>query len=530
MNIKFRLLILIILPGSFCLKQTSIGQSPTVTDTTKIILTPAPSPTPRINGTKVFGVRPGSPLLYTIAATGDRPMSFHATKLPKGVTLDPEKGRLTGTIAKRGTYRIKIIAKNALGKAERELRIVVGDAISLTPLMGCNTYGGWGPFVNEKNIRDAAAALVQTGLINHGYSYVNIDDGWQGKRGGKYNAIQPNEKFADMKRLSEDVHNLGLKLGIYTSPWTNTYEGFVGSSSDNADGSWTRPDPPRSGTGKFGKYLFYENDAKQWAEWGIDYCKFDWKIDSVFRVQAIRQALDATGRDFILEISNDGKLKDAPLMTSVANMTRTTDDIIDVWENHQLDSHVKNWGMSIRDIWRVHQQWQPYSRPGHWNMPCPLRVGLLGGWDLKPLRPTRLTPNEQYSHISLWCLWSAPLIIGCPPERLDAFTLNLLTNDEVLEIDQDPLGQQARQVAVTKGEVLVKALEDGTLAIGLFNIDSLQTQVGILWEQLGIKGNYRVRDLWRQKDLGVFSTGFSSEIPPHGVVLIRIKKAKNKMK
>lgn len=514
--------------GLFVVMQKLVAQSPYLPDTAKIILTPPPSPHPKINGARVFGVRPNSPILYTIAATGDRPMTFAAAHLPKGVKLNPTTGRLSGSLSKKGTYRISLRAKNALGVAKRELQLVVGDEISLTPLMGCNTYGGWGPFVNEKNIRDAAAALVSTGLINHGYSFVNIDDGWQGKRGGPYNAIQPNEKFSDMKRLSEDIHNLGLKLGIYTSPWTSTYEGFVGSSSDNADGSWTRPDPPRSGTGKFGKYLFYENDAKQWAEWGIDYCKFDWKIDSVFRVKGIRNALDHTGRDIILEISNNGKLADAPEMTQVANMTRTTDDIIDVWENEQLDSHIKKWAMSVRDIWRAHQHWQTYNRPGHWNMPCPLRVGMLGGWDLKPLRPTRLTPNEQYSHISLWCLWSAPLIIGCPPERLDAFTLSLLTNDEVIEIDQDPLGQQARQIEVAKGEVLVKELADGDLAIGLFNPGSELTQIGINWEQIGLSGNYIVRDLWRQKNLGVFSSGFSGEVPAHGVVLLRIKSARQK--
>jgi alpha-galactosidase len=155
-------------------------------------------------------------------------------------------------------------------------------------------------------------------------------------------------------------------------------------------------------------------------------------------------------------------------------------------------------------------------------MACPLRVGLLGGWDLKPLRPTRLSPNEQYSHISLWCLWSAPLIIGCPPERLDKFTLNLLSNDEVLEINQDPLGQQARQVE--KGEVLVKNLEDGFLAVGLFNTGSEKDVISINSSQLGLKYKFSVRDLWRQKSLGIFEGSFSAEVPPNGVLLVKITK------
>ena len=513
----------IFLIGFIALLNVDLNAQNTIAlDTVKYILTPEPGAKPRINGAKIHGLRPNSPLLYKIAVTGNRPMVYGAQNLPSGIKLDKRTGTLTGRINRKGTYKIMLTAKNAKGIARRELRLVVGDEISLTPLMGCNTYGGWGPFVNEKNIRDAANALVATDLINHGYSYVNIDDGWQGKRGGEFNAIQPNEKFFDMKQLANDIHQVGLKLGIYTSPWTSTYEGFIGSSSDNIDGSWIKPNPPRSGTGKFGKYIFYENDAKQWAEWGIDYCKFDWRIDSVFRVKGIREALDKTGRDIILEISNNGKLIDAPEMTKVANMTRTTDDIIDVWENEQIDSHVKKWGMSIRDIWRVHSKWQSYNRPGHWNMACPLRVGLLGGWDLKPLRPTRLSPNEQYSHISLWCLWSAPLIIGCPPERLDKFTLNLLSNDEVLEINQDPLGQQARQVQVEKGEVLVKKLEDGSLAVGLFNTGSEKDVISINSSQLGLKYKFSVRDLWRQKNLGIFEGSFSAEVPPHGVLLLKI--------
>jgi alpha-galactosidase len=158
-------------------------------------------------------------------------------------------------------------------------------------------------------------------------------------------------------------------------------------------------------------------------------------------------------------------------------------------------------------------------------MPCPLRVGFLGGWDLKPMKPTRLTPDEQYSHISLWSLWSAPIIIGCPPERLDEFTLSLLSNDEVIEIDQDPLGMQAKSVTVEKGEVLVKNMEDGTLAIGLFNPGDEPQTVKITWEALGLKGNQIVRDVWRQKDLGTFEQSFSSEVPSHGVILVRIKSS-----
>jgi alpha-galactosidase len=173
-------------------------------------------------------------------------------------------------------------------------------------------------------------------------------------------------------------------------------------------------------------------------------------------------------------------------------------------------------------LWVAHKKWEKYNRPGHWNMPCPLRVGLLGGWDNKPLRPSRLTVDEQFSHISLWCLWSAPIIIGAPLNTLDAFTLSLLTNDEVLDIDQDPLGLQARDIDVAGGEVLVKKLEDGTVAVGLFNPGETASTVAVSWPEAGVQGRQLVRDLWRQKDLGVVENRFSAEVSAHGVVLVRL--------
>lgn len=494
------------------------------------ILTPKPGPEPRINGARVFGVRPGSPFLFQIPATGDRPMRFAVERLPSGLTVDPETGLITGTLRERGTHETTVVAANARGTARRSFRIEVGDRIALTPVMGCNTYGGWGPFVTEANVRAAAEALVKTGLMRHGYSYVNIDDGWQGARGGKYNAIQPNEKFGDLRVLCDDLHRMGLKAGIYSTPWTSSYEGFVGGSSDDPQGAWTRPNPPRSGTGRFGRHRFEAADARQFAEWGFDYFKYDWALDRpdpelVERVRRMAEALRATGRDIVFELSNAAPLKLAGELTPLVNMCRTTGDIVDVWERTQLDKEKQRWAWGVRDIWKHHREWATFNRPGHWNMPCPLRVGVLGGWDLKPLQPTRLTPDQQYAHISLWALWSAPIIIGSPPERLDAFTLSLLTNDDVLDVNQDPLGRQARQIEVGGHEILIKDLEDGTKAVGLFNVGPATAEVSVAWSDLGLQGPQSVRDLWRQKELGVHAAGFSAQVRSHGVILVKVRSA-----
>jgi len=484
------------------------------------ILTPPPAPTPRINGAKVFGVRPGHPLLYTIAATGRRPMKFSVTGLPEGLQIDEATGRITGAVAQRGTCRVTLHAENALGHAERELRIVVGDELLLTPLLGCNTWGGWGPRVTDANLRAAAKAMADSGLIQHGWQYVNIDDGWQGQRGGPHRAIQPNDKFGDMRGLCEYIHSQGLKAGIYSTPWITSYAGFVGGSSDDPQGAWQRPKTPRDGW-HFGKHFFEANDARQWAEWGFDYAKYDWSVDKAEVTQRMADALAACNRDIVLELSNSVPLAQAAEHTRLVQLSRTTGDLVDLWDRSQMDPGLRRWAVGIREVWLAHDAWAPHQRPGHWNHACNLRIGLLGGWRDQPLTPSRLTADEQYSHVSLWCLWGSPMIIGTPIERLDPFTLSLLSNDEVLEINQDPLGRQGRPVKAAGGEALVKELEDGTRAVGLFNPGSEPAKVSIAWSTLGLRGPQQVRDLWRQKDLGLHTEGFTAEVPPHGVVLVR---------
>ncbi|MBI5833925.1 MAG: putative Ig domain-containing protein [Armatimonadetes bacterium] len=477
---------------------------------------------PRLNTAAVYGARPGSPLLFHIAAVGERPMTFGADGLPPGLALDAASGVISGTTGAVGTYHVVLHAENAHGRAEKPLRIVIGIDFALTPPMGFNTWGGWGPAVTEANVREGAQALFDTGLAEHGYCYVNIDDGWQGHRDG---ALQPNDKFGDPARLCADLHRLGLKVGTYSTPWVSSYAGFCGGSSDEPSGAWQPSTPVHAGW-RCGRHLFDQTDAQQVAAWGFDYFKYDWLIDSVDLARSMGNALRDSGRDIVLELSNSAPLAEATAYTEIASMCRTTGDIVDVWDRSQLDDDKRRWALGVRDIWLGHRAWQAYNRPGHWNMPCPLRVGLLGGWDLQPLRPTRLTADEQYSHVSLWCLWSAPLIIGCPPERLDAFTLGLLTNDEVLALDQDELGHQAYDLEPRgSGEVLVKELADGTRAVGLFNVGDSTVRVGVAWSELGLTGPQQVRDLWRQADLGERHDDFAADVPPHGVVLVKLTPA-----
>ncbi len=492
----------------------------TLAEGEKYILTPAAPAQPRINGPKVFGIRPGNAFLFTIPATGDRPITFGAEKLPAGLALCKDTGQITGKIETAGTYTVTLKVTNSLGTATRNFKIVVGEKIALTPPMGWNSWNCWAAGVSDENVRASAKAMAESGLLNHGWTYINIDDAWQAPRGGRFNAIQGNEKFPDMKALCDYVHSLGLKIGIYSTPWITSYAGYVGGSSDNANGAWEKVNEYNnySKNHRHGKYSFAANDAKQWAAWGMDYLKYDWNPNDEEHTKQMADALRASGRDIVYSLSNSAPFEHADAWAELANCWRTTGDIRDGWTQDGLR---ERWAWSITKIWQSHGRWAPFNGPGHWNDPDMLVVGKVG-WG-QELHPTYLTCDEQYTHISLWYLWSAPLLIGCPLDELDDFTLNLLTNDEVLAINQDPLGIQATEVASTgQGKVLTKKLEDGSMAVGLFNIGDETETVKVTWTQLGIEGPQVVRDLWRQKDLGTYEGSFSAKVRPHGIVLVHI--------
>lgn len=477
----------------------------------KVILTPASGPEPKINGAKIYGCRPGNPFLFIIAATGDRPMRFSAKGLPKGLKLDAATGIITGVVAKRGEYAVTLRAKNAVGTTDRKFKIVCGDQIALTPQMGWNSWNCFAASVTEEKIKAAADAMVSSGLINHGWSYINVDDFWQVHRDSEDPTLRgpqrtpdgrilANPRFPDMKGMADYIHAKGMKAGLYSSPGPWTCGGCVASWQHEVQ------------------------DAKQYGDWGFDYLKYDWcSYGDVVKgsgvayyqkpYQVMRAALDQVPRDILFSFCQYGMGDVWKWGTETGgNSWRTTGDITDTWG-------------SMSGIGFSQNGHEKYAGPGHWNDPDMLVVGNVG-WSAN-LHPTRLTPNEQYTHISLWCLLSAPLLIGCDMTRMDDFTLNLLSNDEVLAVDQDSLGRQASRVAKDDlVEVWAKDLDDGSKAVGLFNRGEGETRVTAKWSDLGISGKQTVRDLWRQKDVGQFNDTFEASVPRHGVVLVKISPAK----
>ena len=507
------------------------------------ILTPPAPATPRINGPSIFGVRPGSPFRYQIPATGERPLEFSARHLPKGLAIDPQTGLITGSLTSRGRHVVRLVARNRSGSIERTLTIATGDQIALTPPMGWNSWNCWGLKVSETKVRAAARELVASGLRDHGWSYVNIDDGWQGDRGGPFHAIQPNQKFPNLPALTNEIHSLGLKVGIYSSPWRITAGRYIGSSADDAAGqietnarrkkfqyqvpkmpspldgfSWLKPLVKWRGErarkslqrelNRFGKVSFVRQDIRQWAAWQFDYLKYDWVPIDLPHVVEMSRELRATPRDMVYSVSNNAPYSLAPELPRWANAWRTTVDIEDTWA-------------SVSDLGFFRDRWAPFNQPGHYNDHDML---VLGRTRWSPPGGCRLTSDEQYTHMSLWCLLSGPLLLGCDLEKLDRFTLGLLTNDEVIAVNQDPLCRQATQVARSgDGVVYAKPLEDGSWAVGLFNRGQRPRTIAVRWSDLGLTAPQAVRDLWRQKDLGMVPSRFETTVAPHGVVLVRVQ-------
>ena len=474
------------------------------------IRTPPAPPAPRINGPEIFGVRPDHPFFYHVPATGERPMEYSADGLPDGLTLDAQSGVITGVLHVPGEIKVTLHAKNARGTSDKPFKIEVGETIDLTPARGWNSWNHYAGRITQELVLQNAKAMVDSGLINHGWSYINIDDTWQGQRGGAFHGLQGNEKFPDIKGMCDTIHGMGLKFGIYSTPWETSYATYPGGSSENPEGTWTKPATKTVKNKKIlpcaiAQYHFTTNDADQWAAWGVDYLKYDWNPIELPETREMADALRNSGRDIVFSLSNNMNITNGPTIGKIANSWRTTGDIKANWIS-----------MSQRGFGQ--DKWRHYASPGHWNDPDMLEIAT------KERNQPGLTPDEEYTHMTLWCLLDAPLLLANDLSNLDDFTRNLLENDEVLAVSQDSLGDQAVEVARDgDARVYAKTLADGARAVGLFNTGTNGTlTVTVKWSDLNLNGSRQVRDLWRQKDLGQFSEAFSLPVAPHSAELVRL--------
>jgi alpha-galactosidase len=486
------------------------------------ILTPPTPREPSINGPSVYGTRPGRPFLYRIPATGDRPMQFTAKGLPAGLTLDPATGIIRGTIEYRTprSYETTIVARNARGSAGRRLTIVVGDALALTPPMGWNDWYTFYEHPTDGLMRKAADIMITSGLADHGYEYVNIDDSWMnrpkstdpdlsGPARDERGMINPNRRFPDMKAMTDYIHGLGLKAGLYTSPGPRTCAGFYGSYDHEA------------------------LDAARFLEWGFDFLKYDWcsygevapkgsapepeRLQKPYRLMG--GLLQKQPRDIVFNLCQYGMGEVWKWGGEVGGHSwRTTGDL-GLEKGQRLPG--------FYSIGFKNAEQAQYAGPGRWNDPDYILIGYVGNAHSidDPPKPTSLTQHEQYSYMSMWVLMAAPLFYSGDITRLDPFTLNVLNNAEVIAVDQDALGRQARIVRKTDEEfVLAKPMEDGSVAVGLFNLSESPREVAVTATDLGLGAvdRLRVRDLWRWKELGTVTGRYGATVGRHGVMLVRI--------
>jgi alpha-galactosidase len=364
------------------------------------------------------------------------------------------------------------------------LHTVRDNGLARTPPMGWNSWNKFHNRVDDQVVREMADAMVSSGMKAAGYVYINIDDTWEGERDAQGN-IQANKKFPDMKALADYVHSKGLKLGIYSSPGPDTCAGYEGS------------------------YGHEQQDARTWASWGIDYLKYDWcGARNLYRddeMQAVYQkmgdALLDSGRPILFSLCQYGRDDVWKWGADVGgNSWRTTGDIHDSW------ARMSQIGFSQNDL----AQW---AKPGHWNDPDMLEIGNGGMSDV-----------EYTTHMSLWSLLAAPLLAGNDLRNMPQAIHDILTNREVIAIDQDPLGKQGTRLSRSgDSEIWVRDLANGDRAVGLFNRGADATTMTLKWSELGLKGSpKRARDLWAHQDVPTIGPAYTTIVPGHGVVLLRV--------
>ena len=371
--------------------------------------------------------------------------------------------------------------------------------LAKTPPMGWNSWNTFRLEINEDVVKGIADVFVEKGFKDAGYRYIVIDDGWQISRDKEGNIIADPEKFpSGIKALADYIHSKGLKLGIYSDAGYKTCGEFPGSRG-------------------------YEyQDARQYAEWGVDYLKYDWCFtgnqSAPDSYQLMRNALEAAGRPIVFSICEWGSQKPWEWGEGIGHLWRTTYDIRPCWDcGKEVVYHGKAFEnfIGFTKILDLQVGLESYAGPGHWNDPDMLEVGN-----------GKLTLEENRAHFSLWAILAAPLMLGNDIRNLAPEIHEILTNKEVIEVNQDPLGKQGVKVRDEGDlEVWVKQLSDGSRSVVLFNRSNSPAKMSVGWNEIGYPVHLKaeVRDLWEKKDMGSYSEKYVAEVSSHGVVMIRVE-------
>jgi alpha-galactosidase len=461
---------------------------------------------PVFHGARVAGNYPNTEFIFTVPATGERPIKFTAQQLPDGLKLDEATGIIRGTTATAGEFKVKITATNSKGKAEEILKIKVGDNLCLTPAMGWNSWNVFTKNIDEKMLLEMADAMVANGMRDVGYQYINIDDFWHAdSRDSSGNPVADAKKFPHgIKYVADYLHAKGLKLGIYSCAGNMT----CGR--------------------RFGGYSFEPVDAKAYAAWGVDLLKYDYcyappsRKVAMARYGAMGSALKNSGRSIVFSICEWGLRKPWLWGTQVnGQYWRATPDIMDAWKFPSLFVY-----STMAIINRGEKLWK-YAGPGHWNDLDMLTVGNYGKGNATSAGGLYkgMTDAEYQTQFSLWNIFSAPLLASCDLRNMNDASYNILLNADIIDINQDELGEQAKPVYKKNGvRIYLRHLSNGSLAVAVFNTALQTKKFNLNPAMLGISKGYKTRNVWQQMDGGALDDNLALELKPHQTIVLKLNK------
>lgn len=481
---------------------------------TKIALAKPFEGAPEINMPSCYGASPGKPILFKIPVTGKRPIKYAVLNLPDGLKVS--NGIVTGKIDTEGIYTLTLVAENSLGRSTKELTLeIYKDRVQLTPLMGFTSWNAFGFSVTQKQVEDAAKKMADLGINEYGYSFINIDSGWQGVYGGKYDAIMPNEKFPDMKGFCERMHSIGYKCGIYSTPMLNAF-GCAMTHNPLPPGCTCGEPDDRFGDerGGIGIVRKEKNNALQWAEWGFDYLKYDWRPSDPINAELMRKELVATDRDFGFCVSVRARAEYHKYWEKYCNSYRCNVDSLGSWEN-------------FLEIYKSYFEFIDYINKGHY---FDLDMLDIGQCDVFPkvygMHDYGYTEDEQIVLYTARAITSSPIQISTNFEKFNDFELSVYCNEEVIAINQD-IGAFAAKpyIMIEDGKkkihVLKKKLHNGDYALAVFNLGEEFGGIKVYLDDMS-----EIRDVWAKEKLSDAETIFLSGMPPHTARMFRVKPLK----
>lgn len=453
---------------------------------------------PKINLAPIFGASPKKPIILRIPVTGKRPMKYEALNLPEGLTL--EENIITGTVGKEGDYEVTLCAENELGKAEKKLTLEIKpDNALVAPLLGFTTWNAFYSTVTAEDVMHTADLIVEKGLSEYGYSYVNLDSGWQHKYGGKFDAIMPNPKFPDMKKMTDRVHSHGLKCGIYSTPMLTAwgcpqeYESVPGCTVGDPDIRFA------STMGGIGTVRKEKNNALQWADWGIDYLKYDWKPNDTVNAEYMRSELIKTDRDMPMCVTVEAPIEYCEYWSRYCCSYRAD------WDSDGT------WAMFMHFLGRYYRFCETPKR-GHYFDLDMLDIGHKREGNIRH----SFTDDEQIMVYSLRAFLGSPIQISAVLDYADELEMNIYCNEEIIAINQDSYFKTAMPYMKDENNggnlhVFEKEMSDGCYAYAFFNTGNTKNKFTAIFEN-----ETDIRDVWAKEDMEK-TDRFVVETMPHTV-------------